>query len=105
MKKPILAGLLASTLFAAPAAAQQTLAANDAASQAWPYMTESQRTIVDVVARDLYRFETTPQDRQRMLGRADIAWDQLPEGFKAPFRGIALRQLGHTPADFRRKAV
>lgn len=78
---------------------------HELATASWPYMSAEQRALVDVMARDHYEMGTTPAQKRRISGQTNGRYDALPEWRKAPFRGIALRQLGHHPDDFRRDAV
>ena len=74
------------------------------AEAAWPYMTAEQKQLVDIVARDLYE-ATSPEQKHRISGSRSGRYEALPDWRKAPFRGNALRQLGHDTNDFVRSAV
>ncbi|MEM9420892.1 MAG: hypothetical protein AAF986_00050 [Pseudomonadota bacterium] len=82
-----------------------TVPVHELAAQSWPYMSQQQRQLVDVMARDHYRYGTTDSQKKRISGSTDGQYESLPEWRKAPFRGIALRQLGHRTPEFRRDAV
>lgn len=88
-----------------PAQAGPTQAVHKMAEAAWPYLDADQRSLIDLMARDLYRETTTAAQKKRISGQTDGRYESLPEWRKAPFRGMALRQLGHTAEDFSHKAV
>ncbi len=116
LRIPFLVGLVIglSISMAVPAMAEgrtdvrsdgRVVPVHELANQSWPYMSQEQKRLVDVMARDHYRYGTTADQKRRISGSASGAYDTLPEWRKAPFRGIALRQLGHKTPEFRRDAV
>lgn len=88
----------ASGVAAAPAIPVQ-----DLGRLSWPHLSVSQQQMVDLVARDLFETELSPEARERIGGSMDAAYDGLPDWRKAPFRGMALKNLGlEIPEELRR---
>lgn len=77
----------------------------DVAVSTWPFLTADQRVMVDLVASDLFENELSEAQRRRIGGGKPTSFDLLPAWRKAPFRGTALRHLGHGVPENPRKAV
>ncbi|WOI54214.1 hypothetical protein [Parvularcula sp. LCG005] len=90
---------------AMPAYAEPVTPVHELAEKAWPYMNSDQRKLVEIMAKDYYVNGTTPDQKRRISGAANGRYESLPEWKKAPYRGAAIRQLGHTAEDFMRGSV
>ncbi|MEM6650920.1 MAG: hypothetical protein AAF603_11790 [Pseudomonadota bacterium] len=102
----VLGALLGLSIsFMAPSFAQSAMPTHKVATEAWPHMSQDQRRLVDLLARDLYQNGTSPAQKQRIGGSTNSRFDQLPEWKKAPFRGTALRQLGHDVQSMKKGSV
>lgn len=74
-------------------------------TEAWSYMSPAQKQVVDMVARQIFETQLSPAQRQRISGSPYGRYDQLPDWRKAPFRGSAMRQLGHDGTQRREGAI
>ncbi len=90
---------------AVPAKADPAKPVHEIAHEAWPYMTPSQRQVVDMMAADLYRNGTSPEQKVRISGSQNGKYDRLPDWRKAPFRGAAIKALGQEKTNFKRGAI
>lgn len=72
----------------------QAVAMQDLARLSWPHLTDEQRRMVDLVAKDHFENELSPEQRQRIGGSTTARFQTLSDWRKLPFRGQALRDLG-----------
>lgn len=104
-----LAGFLAITALpvvsASIAGAAPAIPVQDLARMSWPHLSHSQQEMVDLLAREIYEKEIEPEQRQRIGGSINAVYDALPEWRKAPFRGMAMRDLGMEVPEEMRRAI
>ena len=101
VRKPFVFGLMAGFLtitalqpVSATMEADKAIPVQELARLSWPHLTEDQRDMVDLIARDMYENQLSPEQRIRIGGRPDARYEALSEWRKTPFRGMALRDLG-----------
>lgn len=102
-----LAGFLSITfvpVVSAPGvSAAPAIPVQDLARLSWPHLTTQQQQMVDLVAKDMFEKEISPEQRARIAGTVNGDYEALPDWRKAPFRGMALRDLGlDVPEDVAR---
>lgn len=85
---------------AAPAIPVQELA-----RLSWPHLSGTQQQMVDLLARDIYERDLAPEQRQRIGGSINAVYETLPDWRKAPFRGMAMRDLGLEAPDSIKRAI
>lgn len=85
--------------------AQPAVPVHELADSSWPYLTSDERRLVDLVARDVFERELSKTQRVRIGGSADARFEDLEEWRKAPFRGTAMKRLGHSPRIVARRVV
>lgn len=81
------------------------ISVQELARLSWPHLSPDQQVMVDIVARDLFEIELSPEQRERIAGSSTARYDSLSEWNKAPFRGMALKNLGHDEPEDLRQAI
>ena len=93
----LMAGFLAITALqpvSATNGAEKAIPVQELARLSWPHLTDDQRQMVDLVAKDMFENQLSTEQRIRIGGRPDTRYETLSEWRKTPFRGMALRDLG-----------